>query len=130
MVDLVMDLVANLVDNRGSGNMVGSRGNSNSRCSLNLNSLDRGSNMVSNRGDRNCGSGSNSSLDLNSLDSRGSDSVVSNRGSNWNNWGSVGDRINKSILVHILRESLQGERGIATVGSNKVTNKRGERSRS
>merc|ERR1711872_836174 len=112
MVHLVMDLVANLVDNRGSSNMVGSRGNSNSR----------GSNMVSNRGNRNCGSRGNSSLDLNSLDSRGSDSMVSNRGSNWNNWGSVGDRINETILIHILRESLQGERGIATVGSNKVTN--------
>merc|ERR1719348_1711234 len=96
MVDLVMDLVANMVGSRGS-NMVGSRGNSNSRCSLNLNSLDWGSNMVSNRGNRNCGSRGNSSLDLNSLDSRGSDSMVSNRGSNWNNWGSVGDRINETI---------------------------------
>merc|ERR1712025_1140276 len=129
MVDLVMNLVANLVDNRGSGNMVGSRGNS--KCSLNLNSLDWGSNMVSNRSNRNCGSGGNSgSLNLNSLDSRGSNSMVSKRGSNWNNWGSVGDRINETILIHILRESLQGERGIATVCSNKVTNKRGERSRS
>merc|ERR1711937_534022 len=92
MVDLVMDLVANLVDNRGSCNMVGSWGNSNSRCSVNLNGLDWGNSMVSN-----------------------------SRGSNWNNWSSVGDRINKTILVHILRKSLQGERGIATVGSDKVT---------
>merc|ERR1719317_1422499 len=102
MVDLVVDLVANLVDNRSCGNMdgwscnmvVGNGGHGNSRCSLDSWS----SNMV----------------------------VSNNRGSYGDNRGSVGNRINKSILVHIFRESLQGERGIATVGSNQVTNKRGE----
>merc|ERR1719295_1632324 len=52
MVDLVMDLVANMVDNRGSGNMDS-----------------RGSNMVSSRSYSNSGSNSHGrgSLDLNSL---------------------------------------------------------------
>merc|ERR1719418_202937 len=67
MVDLVVDLVTDMVDNRGSGDMnsrcsnmvVGNRGNSNSRSSsLDLDSLDSGnfrsSNMVSSRGNSNC----------------------------------------------------------------------------
>merc|ERR1719450_1571040 len=82
VVDLVVDLVANLVDNRSRGNMVvGNRGHGNSRGSLDLNSLD-----LSN--------------------SRGSNCVVSNGGSYGDNRGSVGNRINKSILVDIFRESL------------------------
>ena len=71
MVDLVVGLVTDLVDNRYCGNVVSSRGNSN------------------------CGS---SSLYLDSLDSSNSWSsncVVSN------------DRVNKAILVDIFRESLQ-----------------------
>merc|ERR1719317_1446967 len=134
VVDLVVDLVANLVDNRSCGNMVvGNRGHGNSRCSLDLNSLDSSwsSNMVgSSRGNSNGGSWDNTSmvgsrgnmmignrsdsrggLHLNSLDlsnSRGSNCVVSNnRGSYGDNRGSVGNRINKSILVHIFRESFQ-----------------------
>merc|ERR1719312_911347 len=148
MVDLVVDLVANLVDNRSCGNMVvGNRGHGNSRGSFDFNSLDSSwsSNMVgSSRGNSNGGSWGNMmignrgngwcSLHLNSLDlsnSWGSNCVVSNnRGSYGDNRGSVGNRINKSILVHIFRESLQGERGIATVGSYEVTNKRGEGPRS
>merc|ERR1719320_1355022 len=144
MVDLVVDLVANLVDNRSCGNMVvGNRGHGNSRGSLDSS---WSSNVVGSRGNSNCGSwgnvmignrsNSNSrcSLHLNSLDlsnSRSSNCVVSNnRGSYGDNRGSVGNRINKSILVHIFRESFQGERGIATVGSYEVTNKRGEGARS
>merc|ERR1712112_731801 len=101
--------------------MVGSsRGNSNCGSWGNV--------MIGNRGNSRC------SLHLNSLDlsnSRGSNCVVSNnRGSYGDNRGSVGNRINKSILVDIFRESLQGERGIATVGSNQVTNERGEGPRS
>merc|ERR1712013_234709 len=126
MVDLVVDLVANLVDNRSCGNMVvGNRGHGNSRCSLDLNSLDNSwsSNMVgSSRGNMAIGSswgnmmiGNRSngrgSLHLNSLDlsnSRSSNCVVSNyRGSYGDNRGSVGNRINKSILVNIFRESFQ-----------------------
>merc|ERR1719317_1855298 len=135
LVDLVVDLVAKLVDNRGCGNMVvGNRGHGNSRCSLDSWS----SNMVGSRGNSNCGSWDNmmvgsswgnsnggswgnvmignrgnsrGSLHLNSLDlsnSRSSNCVVSNnRGSYRDNRGSVGNRINKSILVHIFRESLQ-----------------------
>merc|ERR1711887_161481 len=122
MVDLVVDLVTNLVDNGGSGNMVGSRGNSNCGSWSNM--------VVGNRSNSNS---RGSSLHLDSLDSsncRGSNCVVSNRGSDRDDWGSVGDRVNKAILVDIFRESLQRQRGIATVGSDKVTHKRGERSTS
>merc|ERR1719320_778425 len=132
MVDLVVDLVANLVDNRSCGNMVvGNRGHGNSRGSLDLNSLNswscnmvgssRGNMMIGSRGNSNCGSWGNMMignwsnsrccLHLNSLDlsnSRSSNCVVSNnRGSYGDNRGSVGNRINKSILVHIFRESFQ-----------------------
>merc|ERR1719250_326832 len=106
--------------------VVGNRGHGNSRGSLDLNSLDSswGNMMIGN---------SRGGLHLNSLDlsnSWSSNCVVSNnRGSYGDNRGSVGNRINKSILVHIFRESLQRERGIATVGSNQVTNKRGEGAR-
>merc|ERR1719431_77795 len=74
MVDLVVDLVTNMVDNRGSGDMnsrcsnmmVGNRGNSNSRSSLDLDSLHssncRSSNMVGSRGNSNCGSRCNTSV--------------------------------------------------------------------
>merc|ERR1719317_1707149 len=103
MVDLVVDLVANLLDNRSCGNMmVGNRGHGNSR-----------GNMVvgSSRGNSNGGSWGNmmigngrGCLHLNSLDlsnSRSSNCVVSNnRGSYGDNRGSVGNRINKSILVN------------------------------
>merc|ERR1712002_1446216 len=82
MVDLVVDLVTNLVDNRSSGNMVSSRSNSNSRSSsLHLDSLD-------------------------SSNSRGCNCVVCNGGSYRDDWSSMGDRINKAILVDIFRESL------------------------
>merc|ERR1712037_835868 len=101
------------------GNMVGSGGNSNSWGSLHLNSLDSwGSIMVSNWSNGKSGSWGNS-LDM-----------VSNWGSNSNNWSSMSNGVNKAILIHILRKSLQRERSIATVGCDKVTNKRGQRSRS
>merc|ERR1719320_2403387 len=114
VVDLGVDLVANLVDNRSCGNMmVSNRGHGNSRCSLDSWS----SNMVGSRGNSNGGSWGNvmignrsnsrCSLHLNSLDlsnSRSSNCVVSNnRGSYGDNRGSVGNRINKSILVNIFR---------------------------
>merc|ERR1712061_579687 len=61
MVDLVVDLVANMMDNWSCGNMVGSRGNGNSRGSLHLNSLDSwGSIVVSNRSNGKSGSRGNS----------------------------------------------------------------------
>merc|ERR1711970_1386845 len=99
MVDLVADLVTNLVDNRSSGDMVGSRGNSNCGSRSNM--------VVGNRSNSNSRS---SSLDLDSLDSsnsRSSNCVVSNGGSYRDDWCSVGDRVNKAILVDIFRESLQ-----------------------
>merc|ERR1711893_372331 len=103
----------------GSGN----DSSSNSWCSLNLNSLDvsRGgsNNMVSNWGSISISSSWNNSrgsLNLNSLDL-----------SNSNNWSSMGNGINKSVLIDIFRESFQRKGSIATVGGNKVTNKRSQR---
>merc|ERR1712013_669882 len=110
--------------------VVGNRGHGNSRCSLDLNSLDssRSSNMVGSSWSSNMVGSSRGNSNGGSW---GSNCVVSNnRGSYGDNRGSVGNRINKSILVHIFRESLQLERGVATVGSNEVTNKRGEGARS
>merc|ERR1719334_2191617 len=119
--------------------MVGSGNNSssNSWCSLNLNSLDlsRGSsnNMVSNWGSIGISSSWNNSrgsLNLNSLDlsnSRSSNNMMGNWGSNSNNWSSMGNGINKTVLIDIFRESFQRKGRIATVGGNKVTNKRSQR---
>merc|ERR1712105_489067 len=91
MVDLVVDLVTNMLDNRSSGNMVSSRSNSNGSSWSNV--------VVSNRGDSNSRGGS---LHLDSLDSSNcwsSNCVVCNGGSYRDYWSSVGDRINKAILV-------------------------------
>merc|ERR1711935_390381 len=76
-----------------------------------------------------------SSWDNSSLHSSNSWGSEGNWGSNSmvvgsNNWDSMGNWINKTILVHVLRESFQGERSISTVGGNEVTDQRGQRSRS
>merc|ERR1719369_2067451 len=94
--------------------MVSSRNNSssNSGSSLNLNSFNfsrgGGNNMVGNWGSI-CISGSwnnsRGSLNLNSLD-------FSNSGS------SMGNGINKTVLIDIFRESFQRKGSIAAVGSN------------
>ena len=82
VVDLVVGLVTDLVDNRCCGNVVSSRGNSN--CGS------RGNMVVGHRSNSNSGG---SSLYLDSLDSS-------------NSWSSMGDRVNKAILVDIFREPL------------------------
>ena len=67
----------------------------------------RGNMVVGHRSNSNSGG---SSLHLDSLDSSNSWSsncVVSNGGSDRDDWSSVGDRVNKAILVDIFRESLQ-----------------------
>ena len=74
VVDLVVGLVTDLVNNRCCGNVVSSRGNSN--CGS------RGNMVVGHRSNSN--------------------SVGSSR----DDWSSVGDRVNKAILVDIFRESL------------------------
>merc|ERR1719483_1295783 len=97
-----------------------------------------GSNMVSSWGSNMVGSWSSISISsswdnssLNSSNNWGSNSdVVGNWCSNSNNWDSIGNWVNKTILVHVLRESFQGERSISAVGGNEVTDQRGERSRS
>merc|ERR1712123_242833 len=125
-MDLVVDLVSNMLDNWGSGNMVSSWG----------------SNMVGSWSSNMVGSWSSisisSSWDNSSLNSSnswcsnsnwGSNSmVVGNWCSNSNNWDSMGNWVNETIFVHVLRESFQGERSISAVGGNEVTDQRGERS--
>merc|ERR1712129_651729 len=126
-MDLVVDLVSNMLDNWGSGNMVSSWG------SISISSS-WGSNMVGSWDSISISSSWDNSS-LNCSNSWGSDSnwgsnsmVVGNVGSN--NWDSMGNWINETILVHVLRESFQGERSISTVGGNEVTDQRGQRSRS
>ena len=82
VVDLVVGLVTDLVNNRCCGNVVSSRGNSN--CGS------RGNMVVGHRSNSNSGG---SSLYLDSLGSS-------------NSWSSMGDRVNKAILVDIFREPL------------------------
>merc|ERR1712109_163146 len=88
--------------------------------------------MISSR--NNSSSNSGSSLNLNSFDfSRGgsnswsSNNMMGNRGSYSDNWSSMGNGINKTVLIDIFRESFQRKGSIAAVGSNKVTNKRSQR---
>merc|ERR1712123_538164 len=106
MMDLVVDLVSNMLDDWGCGNMVSSWG------SISISSSwdnSRGSNMV----------GSWSSISISSswgnnsmvVGNWGSNSVVvGNWCSNSNNWDSMGNWVNETILVHVLREYFQGER--------------------
>merc|ERR1740124_501191 len=97
MLDLVVNLVTNVLDNRGSG--IGNWG-SKMVCSW-------GRNMV-------CSWSSN----------------MVGWGSIMDNWDSLGNGVNKSIFINILRESLERKGSIATVSSNQITNSRSEWSRS
>merc|ERR1712038_1860525 len=85
--------------------------------------------MVSSR--NNSSGNSGSSLNLNSLDfSRGgSNNMMGNWGSIGisGSWSSMGNGVNKTVLIDIFRESFQRKGSIAAVGSNKVTNKRSQR---
>merc|ERR1711892_874629 len=111
MMDLVVDLVSNMLDNWGCGNMVSSWG----------------SISISNSWGSDSNRGSNSMV----VGNWGSNSVVvGNWCSNSNNWDSMGNWVNKTILIYVLRESFQGERSISAVSGNEVTDQRGERSRS
>merc|ERR1712054_95123 len=104
----MVDLIANMMDNWGSSNMHSWSSNSmvgsgnNSRGSFNLNSLDLSNSWSSNN-------------------------MMGNWGSYSNNWSSMGNGINKSVLIDIFRESFQRKGSIAAVGSDKVTNKRSQR---
>merc|ERR1711892_6856 len=104
MMDLVVDLVSNMLDNWGCGNMVSSWG------SISISSSwdnSRGSNMVGSWSSISISSSWDNSS-LNCSDSWGSDS----------NWGSMSNWVNETILVYVLRESFQGERSISAVGGN------------
>merc|ERR1719365_223642 len=95
VMDLVVDLISNMLNNWGSGNSMDSW-DSVGRNSWGSNSLNL------------------SSLDLSSLDSNWGSSIDSNWGSSigdsWSNGmnsNSLANWINKSILVKVLRESLE-----------------------
>merc|ERR1740131_659137 len=121
MMDLVVDLVSNMLNNWGSGNSMDSWDSSicNSRGSnsLDLSSLDSNwSSSIGNSGGSNVmDSWGSNSLDLSSLNLNWGNSLDSNWGSSiGNSWSSNGmnsnslaDWINKSILVKVLRESLE-----------------------
>merc|ERR1712112_639687 len=120
MMDLVVDLVSNMLNNWGSGNSRDSN-------SLDLSSLDSnwssssignswGSNMMDSWGRNSIGhSWGSNSLDLSSLNLNWGNSLDSNWGSSiGNSWSSNGmnsnslaNWINESILVKVLRESLE-----------------------
>ena len=90
MLDSVVDLVANMMSNWDG---VGSNS--------------RGSNSLDNWGGLDSGSWDDS---LDSSNSWGSNSMVYNWGSHsMDNWDSLANRINKSILIQVLRESLQSQ---------------------
>merc|ERR1711982_126132 len=85
MLDSVVDLVANMMSNWDGG----------------------GSNSLDNWGGLDSGSWYDS---LDSSNSWGSNSMVYNWGSHsMDNWDSLANRINKSILIQVLRESLQSQ---------------------
>merc|ERR1712117_576506 len=78
----------------------------------------------------------NGSSNLNSwgsFDNWSSNSRSNNWGSvdNWSNWSSNswGNGVNKTIFIQILRESLQRQGNISSLGGNQVSNGSGERSR-
>merc|ERR1719322_1033408 len=108
VLDGVVDLVANMV---GNWDRVG--GNS------------RGSNSLDNWGSLNSGSWDNSldssnSWGSNSLDNWGSDSV--------DNRDSLANRVNKSVLVEVLRESFESQRSVSIGSGHEVTDSWGQRS--
>merc|ERR1719495_137490 len=112
VLNLVVDLVANMLDNWGSGNSIGSNWGSNSLDSnWGSNSLDLSS-LDSNWGSSICNSWGSNSMDSwgsNSMDSWGSNSICSNSwGSNSMDSNSLANGINKSILVKVFGESLKG----------------------
>merc|ERR1712106_1010358 len=100
MMDLVVDLVSNMLDDWGCGNMVSSWG-----------SISISSSWDNSRLNRSNSWGSDSNWGSNSM-------MVGNWCSNSNNWDSMGNWVNETILVHVLRESFQGERSISAVGGN------------
>merc|ERR1712198_179832 len=131
MMDLVVDLVSNMLNNWGSGNSMDSW-DSSSICNswgsngLDFSSLDSnwsssignsgGSNVMDSWGSDSIGhSWGSNSLDLsslnlnwgNSLDSNWGSSIGNSWSSNCMNSNSLADWINESILVKVLRESLE-----------------------
>merc|ERR1712123_394047 len=101
MMDLVVDLVSNMLDDWGCGNMVSSRGSNmvGSWSSISISSSwDNSSLNRSNSWGSDSNWGSNSMV----VGNWGSNSVVvGNWCSNSNNWDSMGNWVNETILVHV-----------------------------
>merc|ERR1712121_436473 len=101
MMDLVVDLVSNMLNNWGSGNSMDSWDSSSICNSWGSNGLDFSSL------DSNWSSSIGNSWDSNMMDSWGSSSIGHSWSSNGMNSNSLADWINKSILIKVLRESLE-----------------------
>merc|ERR1712165_178840 len=118
VLNLVVDLVANMLDNWGSGNSIGSNRGSNSldsnwgSNSLDLSSLDSnwGSNSMDSWGSNSISSNSwgSNSLHFSGLNSNWGSSIGNSWGSNSMDSNSLANGINKSILVKVFGESLKG----------------------
>merc|ERR1712003_49920 len=106
VLDGVVDLVADMVGNRDrvGGDSWGS------------NSLDNWGSLEHNWGSLNCGSWDNS---LDSSNSWGSNSV--------DNRDSLANRVNKSVLVEVLRESFESQRPVSIGSGHEVTDSWGQR---
>merc|ERR1712002_423777 len=100
-MDLVVDLVSNMLNNWGSGNSLDSNWSSSIGNSW-------GSNMMDSWGSNSIGhSWGSNSLDLSSLNLNWGSSIGNSWSSNGMNSNSLADWINESILVKVLRESLE-----------------------
>merc|ERR1712154_691581 len=108
VLNLVVDLVANMLNNWGSGNSIGSNWGSNSLDSNGgSNSLDLSS-LDSNWGGSIGNSWGSNSLHFGGLNSNWGSSIGNSWGSNSMDSNSLADGINKSILVKVFGESLKG----------------------
>merc|ERR1719334_1549309 len=112
VLNLVVDLVANMLDNWGSGNSIGSNWGSNSLDSNWGSSICNswGSNSMDSWGSNSIGSNSwgSNSLHFSGLNSNWGSSIGNSWGSNSMDSNSLANGINKSILVKVFRESLKG----------------------
>merc|ERR1711892_52205 len=142
MMDLVVDLVSNMLDNWGSGNMVSSWGSNmvgswgsisissswdNSRGSLDLNSLDRSNSWSSNskRGSNSMvvGNWSSNSKTMGSIGNSWDNSSMGNGGNRCNSWSRGIDTSYQAMAVSkVLSISISSRSSIAA-GSNREDNK-------
>merc|ERR1719365_401299 len=110
VMDLVVDLVSNMLNNWGSGNSMDSWDSVGSSSWGSSISNSRGSNSMDSWGSNSIGSNSwgSNSLHFSGLNSNWGSSIGKSWGSNSMDSNSLANRINKSILVKVFRESLKG----------------------